>query len=57
MLRSTFGACRPEQESFNIVTIACRVTEREQNQICRFIFPSFTGFPGCVGGLYLFAAY
>ena len=35
MLRSTFGIRRPEQESFYIVTIACRVTERERNQICR----------------------
>ena len=35
ILRSSFGARRPEQESFYIVTIACRVTERERNQICR----------------------
>ena len=35
MLRLTFGARRPEQESFYIVTIACRVTERERNQIYR----------------------
>ena len=35
MLRSAFGARRPEQESFYIVTIACRVTEREQSHICR----------------------
>ena len=35
MLRSTFGARRSEQESFYIMTIACRVTERERNQICR----------------------
>ena len=34
-LRSTFGARRPEQESIYIVTIACRVTERERNLICR----------------------
>ena len=33
--RYTFGARRPEQESFYTVTIACRVTERERNQICR----------------------
>ena len=35
MCRSPFGARRPEQESFYIVTIACQVTERERNQICR----------------------
>ena len=33
--RLTFGARRPEQESFYIVKIACQVTERERNQICR----------------------
>ena len=35
MLRSTFEARRPEQESFYIVKIACQMTERERNQICR----------------------
>ena len=35
ILRSSFGARRPEQESFYIVTISCRVTEHERNQICR----------------------
>ena len=35
ILRSAFGARRPEQESLYIVTIACRMTERERDQICR----------------------
>ena len=35
MLRSTIGARRTEQESFYFVAIACRVTERERNQIYR----------------------
>ena len=35
MLRSAFGARRHEQESFYVVKIACQVTERERNQICR----------------------
>ena len=35
ILRSAFGARSPEKESFYVVKIACQVTERERNQICR----------------------